>query len=189
MTLWLGTEAGIARYVARAARPLTYQTILEAFPDLLTGRVSAIREDERGNVWFCTERGLFRHDGRDMWHLEDGAWVQLGRADTLYGATQRPRGHWRYLRASSQWQRFDLGAGKWANYTEAPRTTEEAGVTALAWTDGVVSDLGTWDGSTFTSQSPVAGGLQSCALAGPAESRIITAKAGVHAQACPITKC
>lgn len=154
-SLWLGTEAGLARYVARAGRPLTYQTILEAFPDLTTGRVHAIREDERGNIWSCTERGLFRFDGRDMWHLEAGAWTLLGRADTLYDGTPRQRGHWRYVRSEGQWQRFDTAAGVWRDFTGPLRTTEEPAVAAVAWTDSVAADLGTWDGVAFASVSQV----------------------------------
>ena len=92
-SLWIGTEAGLARYVARQANGLAYTTVLEAFPDLGTGPVHAIAEDARGLVWFGTDRGLLRYDGRDLWEFQSEAgWVQLGRADHLYGdAVSRTR--------------------------------------------------------------------------------------------------
>lgn len=154
-SLWIGTESGLARYVAQSARGLTFDTLLEAFPDLVPGRVFAIAGDERGLVWFCTDHGLFRYDGRDFWQHRAGAWVPLGRADTLYGDTVEPRGAWRFQRATSQWQRFDPGAEVWTSFAGEPRSTEEPTVRAVAWSDSIVADLGQWDGATFTSVSLV----------------------------------
>jgi hypothetical protein len=150
--LWLGTEQGIARYRARSVRGLTYETILEAFPDLTTDRVYTLGQDARGLLWFGTGRGLFRYDGRDWWQLrESTTWVQLGRADSVYTDPNRlkERGAWWFQRATGQWQRFD-------EIEAVPlRSTEEPAVTALLWTDNVAADKGTWDGSTFTSDTPV----------------------------------
>ncbi|HEX7243033.1 MAG TPA: hypothetical protein VF263_22280, partial [Longimicrobiaceae bacterium] len=156
-SLWLGTEAGIARYVARAVRGLTYTTLLEAFPDLSTGPVHAIREDDRGEVWFCTDRGLFRHDGRDWWQHQDGEWVQLGRADSLYaGAEPRPRPAYRWRRGPGRWQTWDERAAAWADVGDehALRSTAEPAVRDVAWTDTVAADLGTWNGTVFTRTGP-----------------------------------
>ena len=151
-SLWIGTEAGIARYIARSVRGLSYETVLEAFPELTTGRVFTIRLDERGLVWFGTARGLLRYDGRDMWQLQGTTWVQLGRAALLYGSTPepQPRGAWRFARGTGQWQRYDAATSNWVAFSAEARTAAEVPVRALAWTDGVVAELGTWDGSQFT---------------------------------------
>ena len=61
------------------------------FPDLGTGPVHAIAEDARGLVWFATDRGVLRYDGRDLWQFQsESGWVQLGRADQLYGEAGVP---------------------------------------------------------------------------------------------------
>lgn len=152
--LWLGTEQGLARYVAQPIRGLSYTTQLEAFPDLLpvssTGSVYAIQPDERGYVWFCTGRGLLRYDGRDLHQWRNDAWVSLGRADQLYTTTVAERGAWRFSREQEGWQRFDRKAGAWNAFPGALRTTAEAEVRAVLWVDQVVGDLGAWDGATFT---------------------------------------
>jgi hypothetical protein len=145
-SLWVGTDAGLARYVARPANGLSYTTALEAFPDLEPGAVHAIAEDERGLVWFAGERGLLRYDGRDLWQFraEEG-WVQLGRADTLYGEGPEPeeRGSWRFTRTPGQWQRLQPGPGppKWLPFEAEPRTTTEPAVRCVAWSDEVVAHL------------------------------------------------
>lgn len=147
-SLWLGTEAGIARYAAKATRGLTYTTMVQAWPDLVTGPVHAISEDERGEVWFCTERGAFRYDGRDFWHLSGGRWSQLGRADLRYGGKPSPRPAYRYDRASEQWQ--SRAEHAWLPAHDPLRTGPEKPVRSVLWTDGVAADLGSWDGDTFT---------------------------------------
>ena len=150
-SVWVGTENGIARYTALADQSLDLETVLEAFPDISAGRVFSIQEDPRGLLWFGTDRGLFRYDGRDWWQVQSGAWVQLGRADTIYPA-EVARGQWRFDRASSKWQRLD---GAWIAFTDAPRSTAEPAVHAIAWTSGVAADLGQWDGSAFSSPAAV----------------------------------
>jgi hypothetical protein len=165
-SLWIGTDAGLARYVARpAASPsgrrvgtsLTFETVLEAFPDLGTEPVHDIREDARGVVWFATGRGVFRFDGRDFWQLRAGAWAQLGRAELLYPADREPepRGAWRFQRATSRWQRFDPGASTWVDFLDEPRATVEPAVRTVLWTAEVDAHLGDWDGSAFTNPTPV----------------------------------
>ena len=143
-SLWIGTEAGLARYVARSVRGLAYTTALEAFPDLGTGVVHAIAEDARGLVWFATDRGVLRYDGRDLWQFQnEPGWVQLGRADQLYGETVSSRGSWRFARTSDQWQRLQVSAGPsaWVPFTDEPRTTDEPTARCVAWTDEAVADL------------------------------------------------
>ena len=156
-SLWIGTDNGIARYVARSVRGLTFQTGLEAFPDLGRDRVYTLQEDARGVIWFGTDRGLFRYDGRDWWQFqyenddpapyENGTWEQLGRADTLYRDVPEPRGNWRFQRDTSQWQRLNLTVATptWVNFEDEPRTQELAAVQGLFWTDHGVADLGSWD--------------------------------------------
>jgi hypothetical protein len=174
-SLWLGTEKGLARYVAQPLDDLTYDTVLEAFADLADGPVTAIHEDERGQMWFCTDRGLLRFDGRDLFQFSSDAWVQLGRADRLYPAGQesKERGSWRYVRGIGQWQRFE--GSTWVGFTEAPRMAAEPAVHFVCWTDSVVGDLGQWDGSQFTSPTPptVVPSTALCMRCKPSEARIV----------------
>ena len=146
-SLWFGTGEGIARYVARALNGGTYTTLLEAFPDICAGPVTQIVEDARGGIWFATERGLMRFDGRDWWQRRDDQWVHLGRADLLPGLVARPRGNWRFDRTTEEWQRFDA---TWVVPVTELRTTPEPAVTRIIVSDHVVADLGTFDGTTFT---------------------------------------
>jgi hypothetical protein len=139
--LWIGTAKGLARYVARVAERLAFTTTLEAFPDLGTGATHAIARDAHGVVWIAGADGLFRADRRDLWHVEDGAWRQLGRADMLYdGPDPLPRGSWRFDRASAAWQRFDAARG-WVAHSAQPRIEPEDAVRAIAWTDEVAADI------------------------------------------------
>jgi hypothetical protein len=157
-TLWFGTDRGVARYVAVGAPAGGYTTMLQAFPDLTDGPVTAMAEDPRGGVWFSTDRGLLRTDGRDWFHFESGTWVQLGRVDTTYEAERTgDRGQWRFDRASASWQRLDERSRSWAAFGNAElRTTAEPPVTAVLWTDDVVADiLKDWNGTTFSASSPV----------------------------------
>jgi hypothetical protein len=161
-SLWLGTERGIARYVARSVYGLTLQTVLEAFPELTEDAVFSITEDARGLIWFATSRGLFRYDGRDFWQFqrETESWLDLGRADTFYDAAPEmaesgaaPRGAWRFLRATATWQRSPASGRAWANVALAmtePQPSDQPAVRSVVWTEGVVADLGTWDGSQFS---------------------------------------
>jgi hypothetical protein len=155
--LWVGSERGLARYVARGdGGAVAFRTLLEAFPDLCPGLVEGLVEDERGLLWACTDRGLLRYDGRDWFQFGsgDGAWRQLGRADSLYppDAEPLPRGTWRFLRSADAWERFDtsLAAPDWLAFTAEPRSIEDPAVHALAFTDGVVADVvDGWSPDTF----------------------------------------
>lgn len=171
-SLWLGTEAGIARYVARPTRGLTYTTVVQAYPDLVTGPVHAIHEDERGEVWFCTERGVFRYDGRDFWQLSGKRWGQLGRADVRYGAKPSPRPAYRYDRASATWQTRAEHA--WVPAHDPLRSSAEQPVRSVLWTDGVAADLGAWDGTTFTPSGDAADASRLRMRYKPGERRIVT---------------
>ncbi len=150
-SLWLGTSAGIARYLARAVRGTTYETVLEAFPDLSRGPVPAVAADPRGQTWFATERGPLRFDGRDWWQPRSDGWRQLGRAAQRYDGQPRPRGAWRYR--LDHWESFGTG---WASDAPALRTTNRAAATALIWIGLAHGDRGQWDGTTFTPVAAVA---------------------------------
>jgi hypothetical protein len=145
--LWVGTDVGLARYLARSVGGLSYETVLEAFPDLIDGPVFTITEDEHGQLWFGTSRGLFRYDGRDMWQHQADGWVQLGRADQMYDPATgvQPRGSWSFDRSGGGWQRLE---GQ--SLVGQLRSTNESAVHAIAWTDLAVADLGSWDGTNFT---------------------------------------
>ena len=149
--LWLGTTHGIARYRARPVRPLSYETILEAYPELTEGPVLTIRRDERGRLWFLTDRGVLRFDGRGWSQQRGDAWVALGRLD------DGERGAWRFDGSTERWQRHKQLTNVWQPHLDDERvTTAEPPVLALAWTDGVVADIGSWDGTTFQHEQPVA---------------------------------
>ncbi len=138
--LWLGTAAGLARYVARVAERLAFTTALEAFPEYGTGAVHAIAQDAHGVVWIAGEAGLLRADRRDLWHFEGAAWRQLGRADTRYDEPDpAPRGSWRFN--AGKWERFDEARG-WVAFNGASRITPQPAVRALAWSDEVAADIG-----------------------------------------------
>jgi hypothetical protein len=172
-SLWIGTEQGICRYRARSSGGLAFETVLEAFPDLGTMRVFAIREDEAGLVWFCTERGVFRFDGRDWWQLQAMAWVQLGRADTLYTSPPVSRGSWRFDRPSGQWQRLLAERREWQDFVGDVRSSDEETVLGVFWTDGVQGDLGQWQDDQFTTSEPVAA-TQLVVHFKPDEQRIVS---------------
>ena len=74
--LWLGTDNGIARYLARENRR-TFTTLLEAFPSVTQSPVRAIAEDERGQLWFATDTGLIVFDGGDWWQRQGADLVRL----------------------------------------------------------------------------------------------------------------
>jgi hypothetical protein len=167
-SLWIGTDRGIARYLAAPVRGLTYTTLLEAHPDLTGGRVYAIRQDERGALWFATASGLFRFDGRDWWQLQGDALVRLPTPEPT-----RPR-PWRFHRALDRWEAFDDRSGVWTAPTVEPRAADEAGVRALLWTDGVAADLGSWNGGAFVPTEDAGAGPASLRMRyKPTETRIV----------------
>ncbi|GAB6908667.1 hypothetical protein JCM12296A_45070 [Desulfosarcina cetonica] len=155
-TLWIGTEEGLAAYVAEPVRPAVYHTRLRAWPDLVDGQVFAIEPDQRGHMWFATNRGLFRFDGRDMHHQEGGVWVSYRRWDQR--ADGSPRGAWRYHRAAALWQYYDEVQREWRDNDLAVRTAAEDPATAVIWCDGVSGDIGALSGDGFVPSSAVADG-------------------------------
>ena len=159
-SLWLGTAQGLARYRARSVGGLTYETILEAFPDLTTGPVTQIELDQRGLTWFATDRSLFRFDGRQLWQFRtEGGWVQLGHADQVYVAPgeARPRGAWRFERGAGSWRQFDTSQFVFDPLDPSQvRSTGELPVSGFLWTDGVAAEIGVWDGAAFQPTTAVA---------------------------------
>lgn len=143
--LWLGTEHGLARYIAREVASGAFFTHLQFFPQLNCGAVTDIQSDEVGCQWFCTASGVLRFDGR-QWDQVIGDSLQrvLG-ADDIIGLERV----WRFVRASNQWQWFDSDASEWRVATETGVLTTELGAATLLWTMGTVAQLGTWDGSEF----------------------------------------
>jgi hypothetical protein len=177
-SLWIGTDNGVARYLARHQRGWAYDTVLEAYPELVVGPVHAIDEDQRGVVWFATDRGLLRYDGRDLQQYRAGAdaWVSQGEAGLIYAGEADPvaRGRWRFDRTLSRWQRFDAADADWVDFVGERQTTTEAPVRALLWTDSVVADLGGLDGSDFSPRERVPASELRLRCK-PEESRIVAA--------------
>ena len=178
-SVWIGTAAGFARYHARRERG-AYKTMLAAYPDLAAGPVSAIREDARGLVWIVTDRGLLRYDGRDLAQHQAAAnaWVPMGRADQMYDDDAvQDRGAWRYNRSGTpSWQQFDGFLDQWRSYTIAPRSSDEAAVRALLWSDALHAELGTLEGEaeSFTPHEAGHPGSEAFVMrVKPSEDRIV----------------
>ncbi len=142
--LWLGTDRGIAVYRAKRRRN-TYSTLLEAFPQFGASPVRAIAEDARQRLWFATDSGLVVFDHTDWHQAQGGTLTRLPRPpeDPLAFS------HWRFDRAGSLWQRFE-GGGPPQPQSPQSLVTDEPAVAALAWLDGAVARLGTFDGAAFT---------------------------------------
>ena len=151
--LWLGTDDGIARYLARENRQ-TFTTLLEAFPSVTKLPVRAIMEDERGQLWFATDTGLIVFDGSDWWQRQGADLVRLFSELTVRSPLERGVGEltfWRFARGAGHWQSLTPNGG--AGFVTAdppPTAAAEAAVRAVTWTDGVNPQLGAFDGQTFT---------------------------------------
>ncbi|MBI5015291.1 MAG: hypothetical protein HZB55_07335 [Deltaproteobacteria bacterium] len=172
-TIWVGTDRGIARYVARSVGGLTYTTLLEAFPHVTSSRVHAVAEDERGLLWFATDDGVVRYDGRDWWRERDGA---LRRVPALPRGPGAGVSHWRFGRAAGAWEVFAdrrAGAGDWQPPPAAAPLPVGVATRALGWTDEAIADLGTWDAAAgiFAPSGAAAAGLRSRYK--PAEDRVV----------------
>ena len=145
--LWIGTQQGLARYVARGeGGPVAFRTQLEAFPDLCPGVVESLAEDERGLLWATTDRGVLRFDGRDFFQFQTTAkdWIQFGSAEFVYTPDPGQRGAWRFRRAGSAWERFDdsLTSPDWVTFSGAARTkASEKAVYSVAFTDSLAADI------------------------------------------------
>jgi len=157
--LWLGTDNGLARSYARHERDLLYRAVLEAFPDLIDGQVHQLTTDDRGMLWVASNTGLYRYDGRDIaqYLSTEGRWRPHGRADSLYpnDIAVEPRGRWRFNRHEERWEQFDSGAKRWADNSLDHRAATEAPVLQALVCDSLIAELGSWDGGSFSPQTPV----------------------------------
>jgi hypothetical protein len=175
-SLWLGTDRGLARYVAASLGGSSYDTRLEAVPELGAGAVAALAVDERDGVWAATEGGLLRFDGRDWWRPVGAgeSWRRLGAAAVFFAGEALPRGAWRFVRgtapADGSWQRFGRD---WEDVAEEAPAAAAAAVRALAWTDEAAADLGAWDGSAFTPAADVEEALLAIRYK-PSEDRVVS---------------
>lgn len=151
--LWLGTENGIARYLARENRG-TFTTLLEAFPALTQLPVRALAEDERGQLWFATDTGLIVFDGSDWWQRQDADLIRVLNEPAVRSPLERGVSEltfWRFVRSASRWQSLTpIGNAAFVAVNPAAATAAEAPVRSVIWTDGVNPQLGSFDGDTFT---------------------------------------
>ena len=151
--LWLGTDKGIARYLARENRR-TFTTLLEAFPAVTQAPVHHIALDERGQLWFATDTGLLVFDGADWWQRRGTDLIRILNEPTVRSPLELGVGElkfWRFARSADRWQALTPnGSALFTAENPAPVATAEAAVHALTWTDGVNAQLGTFDGATFT---------------------------------------
>lgn len=171
-SLWIATEHGLARYYAREGR----STILEAYPDIGTGRFHSLTLDDRGMLWVAGDGGLFRFDGRDLAQYDFGknGWSKRGLAEAIYPdeMSETPRGHWRYDREQTRWKRYDSRLNRYADITMNPRNHNSDKVRAILFTESVRAELGQFDGSRFTSSEDVAH-TQLTLRVKPTEARIV----------------
>ncbi|WP_018274819.1 hypothetical protein WKI13_04125 [Teredinibacter turnerae] len=156
-TLWLGTAQGLARFFAARSSTsgLVYSPRLQAFPDLMPGRVTTVASDPSGLVWFGGENGLLRFDGRDfLEYLEaEDIWQSLGAADAIYpdDVDPAPRERWRFNTTLLEpaWEQFDSTNRSW-NQPDTPlRSNGGREVNALLWCHSLRADLGSWNGANF----------------------------------------
>lgn len=152
-SLWLGTTDGLARWTVRDART----TLLEAYPDIISGPVNALHVDERGMLWIAADAGLFRYDGRTIAQcdLAESRWVSLGFADMVYPSDilEAPRGHWRFDSVSSKWQQWT--GTRFADPQLPLRATVSDPMQAALTAPAVRAEKGTWDGSAFTATAGI----------------------------------
>ncbi len=171
-SLWLGTDQGLARYYARQGR----STLLEAFPDLGSGRIRSLQLDDRGILWAAGEDGLFRFDGRDLaqYNFAEACWATLGLAAAVYPneITETARGHWHYDPGQARWERYDSRLSRYTDLNLAQRSHHSDSLTAILFTASVRAQLGQFDGTTFTSQADVAHDQLVMRLK-PSEDRIV----------------
>jgi hypothetical protein len=151
--LWLGTDNGIARYLAREHRR-TFTTLLEAHPAVTQVPVHALAEDERGQLWFATDTGLIVFDGSDWWQRQGPDLIRLFSEPSARSPLERGAGEltfWRFVRNADRWQSLTPnGNAAFVVANPAPAAAAETAVHAMAWTDGVNPQLGEFDGETFT---------------------------------------
>ena len=151
--LWLGTENGISRYLAREHRR-TFTTLLEAFPAVTQEPVHTIAEDERGQLWFATETGLIVFDGADWWQRRGADLVRFLSQPSVRPSLETSGGEltfWRFLRGANRWQSLTPSdPGGFVTDNPPAAATDQPPVLAMTWTDGVNPQLGSFDGNAFT---------------------------------------
>ena len=151
--LWLGTDNGIARYLARENRR-TFTTLLEAFPAVAQAPVRALRQDERGQLWFATDTGLIVFDGADWWQRQGADLVRLLSEPSVLSPLERGVSEltfWRFVRSASRWQSLTpVGSAGFVVVNPDGAAAVETAVLAATWTDGVNPELGSFDGTSFT---------------------------------------
>jgi len=158
-SLWLATPVGLARYYARERGDLVFKTVLEAFPDLITGAVTQLLVDERGMLYVAAANGWFRYDGRDIAQFDSAVqcWLQLGEAASIYTNDIAPesRGAWRYDRARARWQQFDYRGQRFADSALALRALNQPAVTQFLFAPSIVAHLGSGTGAAFAASTAV----------------------------------
>ena len=171
-SLWLGTADGLARWTVRDA----HTTLLEAFPDVVPGRVNSLQVDDRGMLWIAADAGLFRYDGLAIAQADPaaGRWLSLGLADSVYPSdiASAPRGHWRYDRPSSRWLQW-TGA-RFADPGLGVRSAPSDPMQAALTTASVRAERGSWNGSEFSASAVVPPGELRMRIK-PDETRVVDA--------------
>jgi hypothetical protein len=161
--LWLGTDRGIARYLAREHRR-TFTTLLEAFPAVTQAPVRTLAEDERGQLWFATDAGLIVFDGADWWQRQGAELVRLMSERAVRSPLERGAAEltfWRFVRSTNRWQALTpTGNAAFTIANPDAAASEEPPVIAVTWTDGVVPQLGAFDGETFTPSADAPAGVR-----------------------------
>jgi hypothetical protein len=161
--LWLGTERGVARYLAREHRR-TFTTLLEAYPAVTQAPVRSIGEDERGQLWFATDTGVLVFDGADWWQVQSDQLVRLRselsvRSPLELGLTELS--FWRFVRAGSRWQSLTpIGKATFVDANPVAVAAAEPAARSVGWTDSVRPELGSFDGDTFTATNDVPAALR-----------------------------
>ena len=151
--LWLGTDHGIARYLARENRR-TFTTLLEAFPSVTQLPVHAVATDERGQLWFATDTGLIVFDGADWWQRQGALLARLVNEPLVRTPLERGVSEltfFRFVRSAARWQSLTpIGSAGFVVVNPAATAIAEPAVSTMTWTDGVHQQLGSFDGDTFT---------------------------------------
>ncbi|MDX2478083.1 MAG: hypothetical protein QNL05_12050 [Gammaproteobacteria bacterium] len=142
-SLWFASRDGIACYRASALRNFAYRTHLSAFPQLNTGNVSHIEEDQSGALWFTCDNGLLRFDGQHWQQLQGNELIRIHSVDAT---DSQP---WRYQRDQAQWQVYDASSLSWMTSLDAPLLNEEDTIYNILWSSSAQASLGTWDGHDF----------------------------------------
>ncbi len=143
--LWFGTAQGIACYRATPVRGLSYRTHLTAFPELGTGAVRTICEDQAGILWFCCENGLFRYDHVRWQRFEEDRMVTIPDMEERMDDA-RP---WRFHRATGAWQVYDHSRSSWITVPESDALSDSIDAHEIIWTTGAAASLGNWNQGEF----------------------------------------